>query len=79
MLSLQHVPSSFECDCGHRSHFFENTVREAEAASRRRGGKPFILLDSEDEGQEHGIEFLNGAAAAILCPERGHCLITGCA
>jgi hypothetical protein len=51
------IPSSFECNCGHQSHFFESTIREMEAASRRRR-KRLRLLDSEREG--HGIEFENG-------------------
>jgi hypothetical protein len=29
-------PSSYECDCGHQSHFFENTIREIKAMSRKK-------------------------------------------
>jgi hypothetical protein len=29
-------PSSYECDCGHQSHFFENTIREAKAMSHKK-------------------------------------------
>jgi len=29
-------PSSYECDCGHQSHFFENTSREIKAMSREK-------------------------------------------
>jgi hypothetical protein len=29
-------PSSYECDCGHQSHFFESTVRAMKALSRKR-------------------------------------------
>ena len=29
-------PSSYECDCGRRSHFFENTIREMKAMSRKK-------------------------------------------
>ena len=28
-------PSSFECDCGHQSDFFENTIREMRAMSQK--------------------------------------------
>ncbi len=28
-------PSSFECDCGHQSHFCENTIREMEEMSAK--------------------------------------------
>jgi hypothetical protein len=29
-------PSSFECDCGHQSDFFEHTVREMKAMSQKK-------------------------------------------
>jgi hypothetical protein len=29
-------PSSYECDCGHQSHFFENTIKEAKALSHKK-------------------------------------------
>jgi len=29
-------PSSYECDCGHQSHFFENTTRGMKAMSRKK-------------------------------------------
>jgi hypothetical protein len=56
--------SSYECDCGHRSHFFENTIREAKAMSHRRRVR---LLDSEAE--EHTIVFEHGKMVDILCPK----------
>lgn len=68
------VPSSFECDCGHQSHFCEGTVREMEDNSARRG-KVMQLLDSEK--QEHAIEFRNGRATAVICPKLGRREITG--
>lgn len=68
------IPSSFECDCGHLSDFFENTVREMEASSQRKQ-KPMRLLDSEKE--EHGIQFEKGRAVAVICPKLGRCEITG--
>jgi len=72
-MARQLFPSSFECDCGHQSHFFENTVREAkEYSSRRR--KPMRLLDSEKE--EHAVEFKNGRATAVICPTLGYRQIT---
>ena len=68
------MPSSFRCDCGHQSDFFENTVREVEASSRR-GRKWVELLDSE--ANEHGIEFRDGRATAVNCPQLGRSEITG--
>ncbi|MCB1100340.1 MAG: hypothetical protein KDN22_32540 [Verrucomicrobiae bacterium] len=64
-------PSSYRCDCGHESHFFENTIRELEQKSRR---KPQLLGDSENP--EHHIEFDHGRAVAMICPTLGRCLIT---
>jgi hypothetical protein len=68
------IPSSFECDCGHQSHFCEGTVREMEAGSRR-GRKVIHLLDSEAD--EHAIEFRNGRAMAVICPKLGRRKIMG--
>ena len=64
-MARQLFPSSFACDCGHQSHFFENTVREMEAYTERRR-KPGHLLDSESE--EHAIVFENGRATAVTGP-----------
>ena len=58
-------PSSYECDCGHVSHFFENTVRECKQESMR---KKIRLLDSEKE--EHTIVFYRGKMVDIICPKR---------
>lgn len=55
--------SSYECDCGHQSHFFGNTVREAKAISHKRTVR---LGDSEVD--EHIIVFEHGKMVAILCP-----------
>ena len=68
------IPSSFECDCGHQSHFFESTVGEMEADSLR-DRKVIHLLDSEAE--EHAVEFEIGRATAVICPKLGRCEITG--
>jgi hypothetical protein len=58
-------PSSFECDCGHQSHFFENTVRELKAMSQR---KKVYLADSAPE--EHTIVFYRGKLVEIQCPKQ---------
>ena len=58
-------PSSFECDCGHQSHFFENTVRELKAMSQR---KKVYLADSAPE--EHTIVFYRGKLVEIQCPQQ---------
>ncbi len=56
-------PASYECDCGHVSHFFENTVREAKERSWR---KPLRLVDGEPN--EHTILFSAGEMVDVLCP-----------
>jgi hypothetical protein len=56
-------PSSYLCDCGHQSHFFERTVREAKRKSYK---KPIYLLDSAPD--EHTIVFAQGEMIAIICP-----------
>src|SRR5260370_18980644 len=58
-------PSSFECDCGHQSDFFENTVREMKAMSQK---KKVYLADSAPE--EHTIVFYRGKMVAIQCPKQ---------
>ena len=58
-------PSSYLCDCGHQSHFAENTIREAKAMSQRR---LIHLGDSAPNG--HTIVFYKGKMIDILCPER---------
>src|SRR5215831_7906730 len=60
-------PSSFECDCGHQSDFFENTVRELKAMSQK---KKVYLADSAPE--EHTIVFYRGKMVAIQCPKQSH-------
>src|SRR5207249_8142246 len=49
--------------------FCEGTVREMEVNSRRRK-RPLLLLDSEVV--EHGVEYSNGQAIAIICPQFGN-------
>jgi hypothetical protein len=68
------IPSSFECDCGHESHFFERTICEMKQDSRNRR-KAIQILDSEAD--EHAIEFKDGEAVAVICPKLGRCPITG--
>ena len=57
--------SSYECDCGHQSHFFENTIREAKTISHKR---TVHLCDSEAD--EHTIVFKHGKMVEILCSGR---------
>ena len=58
-------PSSYRCDCGHESNFFENTVREMKKMSRR---KEVRLADSEPD--EHVIVFYRGEMTEIICPHQ---------
>jgi hypothetical protein len=56
--------SSYECDCGHQSHFCVSTVWEVKATSMK---KTVHLLDPERE--EHTIVFYKGKMVDILCPK----------
>lgn len=58
-------PSGYECDCGHQSHFCENTVKEMREISFK---KKAYLADSENE--EHTIVFHLGVVVDILCPKK---------
>jgi hypothetical protein len=66
-------PSSYRCDCGHESDFFENTVKEMEKESKKKR-TTMHLADSEDD--EHVIEFKQGKAVTVICPKLGKCKIT---
>ncbi len=63
-------PSSFKCDCGHESHFFEKTVWEMEEISKKKR----VRLGG-DGG--HTIVFHKGKAIEIICPKLGECKIDG--
>jgi hypothetical protein len=56
--------SSFECDCGHQSHFFSNTIKEAKAMSQRR-----TVRLGDSEADQHTIVFEHGKMVEILCPK----------
>ena len=64
-------PSSFECDCGHESHFFESTIKEMRRMSKN---KKVRLRDSEND--EHTIIFDRGKAIEVICPKLGKCVIS---
>ena len=64
-------PSSFKCDCGHESHFFENTVKEMKRMSKN---KKIRLSDSEDN--QPTIVFYRGKVIHVICPQLGDCLIS---
>jgi hypothetical protein len=57
-------PSSFACDCGQQSDFFEHTVRAMKAMSQK---KKVYLADSAPE--EHTIVFYRGKMVEIQCPK----------
>ena len=56
--------SSYECDCGHQSHFCVNTIYQAEEMSLK---KKIRLGDAEDN--EHCIIFHKGEMVDIICPQ----------
>ena len=56
--------SSYECDCGHQSHFFANTIKEAKAMSLRR-----TVRLGDSEAHQHTIVFQHGRMVEILCPK----------
>ena len=58
-------PSSFQCDCGHRSDFAERIVRDLRAMSQQ---KKVYLADSATE--EHTIVFYRGKLLEIQCPKQ---------
>jgi hypothetical protein len=58
-------PSSYECDCGHRLDFCENTIREIKAMSRK---KKVRLSDSATD--MHTVVFYKGEMIDIICPKR---------
>ena len=58
-------PSSYECDCGHQSDFFENTISEIKKMSYK---KKVRLGDSDGE-DEHWIIFYKGEMLDIICPK----------
>ena len=70
-MAKQLFPSSFECDCGHESHFFEDTVKEMERMSKKNKTR---ISDGEDD--KHTIVFHKGNAIEIICPKLGKCKIT---
>ena len=59
-MAIELYPSSFRCDCGHESDFFENTVRDMEKESKK---KRVTLGDGEDN--EHTIVFFKGEAVVL--------------
>jgi hypothetical protein len=65
-------PSSYECDCGHESHFFENTIKEMKQMSKKKK----VRLGDGSEKNEHTIVFYKGEAAEIECPKLGKCAIS---
>jgi hypothetical protein len=71
-MAIELIPSSFRCDCGHESDFFEDTVREMEKMSKN---KKVELGDAEEA--EHTVVFYKGKAVEIKCPKLGICKITG--
>jgi hypothetical protein len=58
-------PSSYLCNCGHQSDFFENTIREAKAMSHRR-----VIRLGDAAPNEHTIVFYKGKMVDIICPHR---------
>ena len=56
--------SSYECACGHQSHFFANTIKEAKAMSQRH-----TVRLGDSEADEHTIVFQHGKMVEILCPK----------
>ena len=58
-------PSSYLCDCGYQSDFFENTVKEMKQASLK-----MTQRIGSDDGK-HLIVFKGGEMTAIWCPKVG--------
>jgi len=58
-------PSSYECDCGHQSHFFENTVYEMKKMCQKKR----VKLGDSSRNNEHWIVFDKGKMVDIICPK----------
>ena len=58
-------PSSYECDCGHQSDFFENTINEMKKMSHKKR----VKLGDSAEDNEHFIVFYKGEMVDIICPK----------
>lgn len=63
-MAIEVFPSSFYCDCGHKSYFFENTVSEMEKMSIH---KRVTLGDGGDN--EHTIVFFTGFGDRDYLPQ----------
>jgi hypothetical protein len=64
MAKLQEIDlSSYQCECGHISHFFESTAKAMKSMSMK---KKVFLADSTPD--EHTIVFYKGKASSVLCP-----------
>ena len=59
-------PTSYECDCGHRSYFATDTVRGVKEQSTRNKRETALLGDDDEQ---HLIVFKNGSMACIVCPK----------
>jgi hypothetical protein len=64
-MSKEIFPSSYECDCGHQSHFSEGTVNAMKEMSRK---KEVRLGDAAPD--EHVIVFHRGEMVEIRCPQQ---------
>ncbi|MDJ0719931.1 MAG: hypothetical protein QNJ54_37885 [Prochloraceae cyanobacterium] len=65
-------PSSFKCDCGHESHFFENTVKEMKRMSQNKK----VRLGDDSADNHHTIVFYRGQVIHVICPNLGECIIS---
>jgi hypothetical protein len=63
-MSKEIFPSSYECDCGQQSHFFENMVKAMKAMSQK---KRVRLVDAALE--EHIIVFDQGGMVEVIYPK----------
>ncbi len=57
--------SSFECDCGHQSHFCVNTIWEMEKMSLKKK----VQIGDSAKDNEHLIVFHKGKMVDIICPK----------
>jgi len=65
-------PSSYKCDCGHESHFSENTIKELKRMSKTKK----VRLGDSSKNDAHTIIFHEGEAIGIECQKLGHCKIS---
>lgn len=65
-MSREIFPSSYECDCGHISDFFEGTIWNIKKMSMEKE----VRLADDDKNNQHFLIFYRGKLKEIICPKQ---------